>query len=55
MHKAKIDVMVDTNVSIGDRIRITVNIDFPWHAISWKGESYPEEHGFTLPEEDFSV
>ena len=59
VREAKMDVMVDTEISIGDRIKVTVNTDFPflnfrrWRAVSWKGELYPGEHGFTLAEEDF--
>ena len=61
VNEAKMDVMVETDISIGDRIRISVNTDFPflnfrrWRAVSWKGESLPGEHGFTLHEDDFKA
>ena len=58
---AKRDVLVETEIGIGDRIKITVSTDFPflnfrrWTAVSWKKESFPGQHGFTLQDGDFQV
>ena len=58
---AKKDVLVETELGIGDRIKISVSTDFPflnfrrWTVLSWKKESFPGQHGFTLHDADFHV
>ena len=48
--------MVDAAISLGDRVKVTFSTDFPflifrrWKAMSWKGESVPDDHGFTMHE-----
>ena len=60
-HEAIRDKVVSADYTIGDRLHVGCNNDFPyiafrrWRRPNARGEVFPGDHGFTLKPEDYSL
>ena len=59
--EAKKDKLVDFEVALGDRVKVSVSTDFPnlhfrrWRLPAWNGQVLPGGHGFVLFDQDFPI